>query len=155
MLETLEHPSAPYVPGYGASTAKLAVVGEAPGRDEEAARRPFVGQSGQMLRDMIKKAGMSPESVYYTNVVKNRPPGNDITALDVLGRKIEDYLPHLWEELNVLKPNCILAIGNTALKALTGYDGIHGLDYSYRKLTTRRSDRYVELERFVLHPMGH
>ena len=69
-----------YVPGYGASTAKLAVVGEAPGADEELAGRPFVGPSGKMVREIISNGGMNPEEVYYTNVVKVRPPGNNMAA---------------------------------------------------------------------------
>jgi len=113
-----------YVPGFGASTAKLAIVGEAPGAEEELAGRPFVGQSGKMVRGIVENAGMNPEEAYYTNVVKVRPPGNNIDALNVLQLKIEDFLPHLWAELDTLKPNCILAIGGVALKALTGYDGI-------------------------------
>lgn len=113
-----------YVPGYGSASARLAIVGEAPGKEEELALRPFVGQSGKMVRETIQNAGINPEEVYFTNVVKVRPPGNKIEALDTLQLKIEDFLPHLWNELDVLRPNCILAIGNTALKHLTGYDGI-------------------------------
>lgn len=113
-----------YVPGYGPSSAKLAVVGEAPGADEERLGRPFVGQSGKMVDDLLRNSGIFPDSVYKTNIVKIRPPGNDIRALSALGRTIEDFLPQLWEELDTLKPNCILAIGNTALKYLTGLVGI-------------------------------
>src|SRR5215471_17905373 len=120
----VNYPHLTFVPGYGASTAKLVVVGEAPGKEEERDQRPFIGQSGQMVRNILSQAGMNPEAAYFTNVVKVRPPGNDIKALDVLQLKIEDFLPLLWQELDALKPNCILAIGNTALKALTGNDGI-------------------------------
>ena len=114
-----------YIPGYGASTAKLVLVGEAPGQDEERLGRPFVGSTGQIVRDLVRNAGRNPESeIYYTNVCKVRPPGNDIKALHILGKSIEDYLPALWQELDALKPNAVLAIGGTALKYLTGYDGI-------------------------------
>lgn len=114
-----------YVGGYGSSTARLAVVGEAPGQDEERIGKPFVGQSGQMVRDLIRSAGLHPETeIYYTNICKVRPPGNDIKQLHVTGHKIEEFLPQLWEELEALRPNCILAIGGTALKYLTGYEGI-------------------------------
>lgn len=113
-----------YVPGYGSATAKLAVIGEAPGPDEEIMGRPFVGQSGKMVDSLLVNAGVRPDDVYKTNVVKIRPPGNDIKALHVIGRSIEEFLPQLWAELDALKPNCILAIGNTALKYLTGHEGI-------------------------------
>lgn len=113
-----------FVPGYGSSSARLAVIGEAPGPDEERLGRPFVGPTGQMVRDFIRTAGMNPEDVYYTNVCKVRPPGNDIKALHVLGKSIEEFMPQVWNELQALQPNCILAVGGTALKYLTGYDGI-------------------------------
>lgn len=113
-----------YVGGYGSSTAKLAVVGEAPGEDEERLGKPFVGQSGQIVRELLRASGVPPDECYYTNVCKVRPPGNDLKALHVIGHSIEEFLPQLWEELDVLKPNCLLAIGGTALKYLTGYDGI-------------------------------
>lgn len=113
-----------YVPGYGASDAKLAVVGEAPGQDEVRLGRPFVGQSGQIVRDLLKEAGEDPERVYFTNVCKIHPPGNDLKALHTIGYKVEDFLNQLWSELDLLKPNCILAVGGTALKYLTGYEGI-------------------------------
>lgn len=113
-----------YVGGYGPSNAKLAIVGEAPGRNEEDQLRPFVGQSGRLARECIHEAGLDPEEVYWTNVVKHRPPNNDINLLHVIGKKVQDYLPQLWDEINALKPNAILAFGNTALEALTGYRGI-------------------------------
>ena len=50
-----------YVGGFGNSTAKLAIIGEAPGADEETQGRPFVGQSGQMVKDLVRAAGEDPE----------------------------------------------------------------------------------------------
>lgn len=114
----------PYVGGDGSSSAKLVVCGEAPGAEEERNGLPFVGQSGQMVRAMIKEAGIHPEEVYYTNVVKHRPPDNDIHRLKEYGKRIEDYDAQLWEEIYAIKPNAILAFGGTALNALTGETGI-------------------------------
>lgn len=113
-----------YVGGHGPSTAKLAVVGEAPGADEERIGRPFVGPSGQMVDNLLEKGGSHRRQVYVTNVCKVRPPRNDIKALPALGVTIDDFLPQLQEEMNQLQPNCILAFGNTALTALTGKKGI-------------------------------
>lgn len=109
-----------YVPGHGSNSAKLLVCGEAPGRDEEAAGRNFIGATGKIVRRLLSESGCDPESVYYTNVVKVRPPDNNIKLLHRLGVKVEEFLPQLWDEINSLKPNCILAFGNTALAALTG-----------------------------------
>lgn len=113
-----------FVPGSGPASAKLAIVGEAPGAEEERQGIPFVGKSGAMVDNYLKTAGMPREYCYVTNVVKVRPPGNDIKKLGLLGKSIDDYLPQLWAELEALQPNCILAFGNTALTALTGQRGI-------------------------------
>jgi len=113
-----------YVGGYGPSNAKLAVVGEAPGRYEEEQQRPFVGPSGKIVRECLTEAGINPDECYMTNVVKVRPPNNDINLLHVLNKKVSDFLPQLWDEINALNPNAILAFGNTALEALTGNRGI-------------------------------
>lgn len=113
-----------YVPGCGNASARLMVVGEAPGGHEEAQGEPFVGPSGQVVDECLEKAGIDRSEIYATNVVKVRPPDNQIRRLGELGCKIEDFLPELWKEIEVINPNCILAFGNTALKALTGEVGI-------------------------------
>jgi|ERR1039458_3467013 DNA polymerase len=113
-----------YVPAEGPSNAKLAIVGEAPGGEEERLGRPFVGSTGRIVDDTLISLGLSRSEVYLTNVVKIRPPGNNIEALHILGKSINDFIPQLQAELEALKPNAILALGNTALTALTGYHGI-------------------------------
>lgn len=113
-----------YVPGFGSPIAKLMLVGEAPGREEEQQLRPFVGSSGQLLDSMLMECGVRRDEVYITNVVKVRPPDNDIKKLYLLGKSIDDYTPQLWEEVRQINPNCIIAFGNTALTALTGNRGI-------------------------------
>lgn len=113
-----------YVGGEGPSNAQLVAVGEAPGADEDRLGRPFAGQSGQMVDNLLNKGGLPRNRVYVTNVVKIRPPGNKIADLALLGKTIEDFLPQLHEEINAIKPNCILGFGNTALAALTGKKGI-------------------------------
>lgn len=110
-----------YVPGKGPNNAKLAIVGEAPGLHEERLGYPFAGPTGEMVNDLLSGAR---DRCYLTNVVKVRPPDNDIKKLHLLGRKINDFIPQLQEELNLLRPNAILAFGGTALEALTGYKGI-------------------------------
>jgi DNA polymerase len=113
-----------YVGGEGPSTAKLVAVGEAPGADEEAKGRPFVGPSGQMVDNLLKTGGYSRAATYVTNVCKIRPPQNKIKDLPLLGKTLDDFIPQLHEEIRQINPNCILALGNTALEALTGFRGI-------------------------------
>ena len=113
-----------YIPAEGPSNAKIACIGEAGGAEEERLSRPFVGPTGKIVRDTFNELGIDDTSVYYSNVVKVRPPGNNIEALHLLGKHIEDFIPQLQLEIETLKPNVILALGNTALTALTGYHGI-------------------------------
>ena len=113
-----------YVYGEGPSVSKLVVVGEAPGAEEERLGRPFVGTSGKMVDNLLKQSGTSRSAVYVTNVCKVRPPGNKIKDLSLLGVTLESFIPQLHEEIHSIVPNCILALGNTALHALTGYKGI-------------------------------
>lgn len=113
-----------YVGGYGNPRARLMLVGEAPGAHEESQGIPFVGPAGVIVDDCLVAGGVSRDDVYLTNVVKVRPPDNEIRRLPELNTKIEDFLPQLWKEIEEINPNCILAIGNTALKALTSFTGI-------------------------------
>lgn len=113
-----------YIGGQGAPDAKLLIVGEAPGKQEEEKGYPFAGRTGQMVNDLLHKAGMRRDETYMTNVVKVRPPGNKLHRLEELGKSIAEFVPQLWEEVHTINPNCILAIGNLALKTLTGQTGI-------------------------------
>lgn len=114
----------PYVPGRGSPVAKLMIIGEAPGKHEEEELAPFVGPSGNLLNEFLLKSGVSREETYTTNVVKIRPPNNDLKRLNEIGFTIEQFLPQLKQEIETINPNCILAVGNLALETLTGCKGI-------------------------------
>jgi uracil-DNA glycosylase family 4 len=109
-----------YVQGAGNHEAKLMVVGEAPGANEDQSGIPFSGPSGELLNEMLETAGSHRREVYVTNVVKYRPPFNDLNRLREIGHSIDEGIPQLWDEIYAIKPNCILALGNLALAALTG-----------------------------------
>lgn len=120
-----------WVFGTGPGNAELMLVGEALGKQEEERRLPFVGPSGELVTDLLEVAGINRPQVYITNVVKIRPPQNQLEYLDLIhnpqtdkGYKVEDFLPLLFNEINTLQPNCILAIGSLACKVLTGKEGI-------------------------------
>lgn len=125
-----------YVPGYGNSNAKILICAEAPGRFEEenVPPMPLIGPSGKLLNEFLEASGIQRSEVYCTNVVKIRPPDNKLSRLGELGKSIEDYLPQLWQEIQAINPNVIIALGNVALKALTGKQGI--LNYRGSILTT-------------------
>lgn len=125
-----------YVPGTGSLAAKLMIIGEAPGKHEDMEGVPFVGPTGQMLNDFLFRAGISRSECYITNVVKYRPPLNDIKKLHLIDIDLKTSTESLWkQEIEAIKPNCILAVGDTALTAVTNLSGI--LNYRGSILTAR------------------
>jgi DNA polymerase len=118
-------PNPNYVPGMGSPDAKVMVVGEAPGKDEDEQLKPFVGESGQELDALMREAG-HPHwryECYVTNVSKFRPPYNIFSRLHEVA-SYEEQIAGLWTEIRAIKPNVILALGDNALTALTGKHGI-------------------------------
>lgn len=113
-----------YIPGVGCSSARLMVVGEAPGKHEDEKGYPFAGPTGNLLDQALESAGTDRNSCYLTNVCKVRPPHNKLDELHLIGHKLEDFIPQLWDEIVNINPNCILALGNTALQTLTQFKGI-------------------------------
>jgi len=105
--------------GEGSPTAELMFVGEAPGRDEDAQGRPFVGRAGQLLTKMIEAMGFAREDVYIANVLKCRPPNNRDPAPD----EVDHCRPYLLRQIELIGPKLICALGRHALRALTGYTG--------------------------------
>ena len=100
--------------GEGNPEAKLVLVGEAPGREEDLQGRPFVGAAGQLLTKMLKAIALSREEVYICNVVKCRPPGNRNPQPD----EIEACLPFLLDQLKVINPKVICTLGTISTHAL-------------------------------------
>ena len=99
----------------GNPEAQIAFVGEGPGADEDAQGLPFVGRAGQLLDRMIAAMGLSPErDVYVCNIVKCRPPGNRRPEPE----EIAACMPYLQEQLALVRPRVIVALGNTAVAAL-------------------------------------
>ncbi len=96
---------------------RIAIVGEAPGRDEEAISKPFMGMSGRFLKALMSRAGINPESCLIANVCQTRPIANDITTLRWDGDEITDGLALLKEDVVRFKPNIVFLLGNIALKA--------------------------------------
>ncbi len=98
------------VPGEGNLQTELMFVGEAPGRDEDAQGRPFVGRAGQLLRRIITNAmHFREDEVYITNVVKCRPPENRVPGRD----EIEACAPYLVQQIAMIKPRVIVTLGKT------------------------------------------
>lgn len=101
----------------GNPEAKLCFVGEAPGADEDAQGLPFVGRAGQLLDKMIQAMGLDPErDVYVCNIIKCRPPANRRPE----PVEVETCIPYLHEQIAVVAPTVIVALGNTSVAALLG-----------------------------------
>lgn len=125
----------------GPIPAEVMVVGEAPGAEEERMGEPFVGASGMELTRMLHDAGINRSQCFITNVARERPYGNDIEEFIAKAKKditpehkklrdkwvkrpITEGFELLKKEIEFVKPKMIIAVGNTALWALTGKWGI-------------------------------
>ena len=103
----------------GNPEAELCFVGEGPGADEDQQGFPFVGKAGQLLDKMIGAMGFGREEVYVCNIVKCRPPDNRKPEPDEMAA----CKPYLREQLEILNPKVIVALGATAVEGLIGMSG--------------------------------
>jgi DNA polymerase len=97
--------------GEGSHLARVMFVGEAPGRNEAATGRPFVGAAGKILDELLTSAGIPRPDVYITNIVKDRPPMNR----DPEPREIEAYGPFLDRQVDIIRPEIIATLGRFAM----------------------------------------
>ncbi len=102
------------VPGEGNPRARIMFVGEAPGADEDAQGRPFVGRAGQLLDKVIAACGLRREEVFIGNVLKCRPPDNRDPRPD----EIVNCLPYLQRQVEIISPDIIVALGAHAARTL-------------------------------------
>ena len=102
------------VPGEGHPRARIMFIGEAPGADEDAQGRPFVGRAGQLLDKIIAACGLKREEVFIGNILKCRPPENREPRPD----EIINCLPYLQRQIEAINPDIIVALGGHAAKTL-------------------------------------
>jgi len=89
-------------------------VGEAPGQSEDEQGRPFVGRAGQLLTKIIEAMGLKRDDVFICNILKSRPPGNrDPQAIEIVA-----CISYLQEQLEIIEPEVIVALGAHAAKTL-------------------------------------
>lgn len=100
--------------GVGNPHAELVFVGEAPGEEEDRQGEPFVGKAGQLLTKIIEAMGLTRHTVYITNIVKCRPPGNRTPGPD----EISSCNPFLTRQISVIQPRVICALGTVAAHTL-------------------------------------
>ena len=102
------------VPGEGSPNARIMFVGEAPGADEDAQGRPFVGRAGQLLDKVIAACGLKRSDVFIGNILKCRPPENRDPRPD----EIISCLPYLQRQIEIINPEIIVALGAHAARTL-------------------------------------
>jgi len=108
-----------FVPGTGSiRNSPIAFVGEAPGRQEEEARSPFVGAAGKNLTKLLEHIGLSRDDVFITNVVKYRPLTPNGANRSPTSSESRYALPYLLEELEILSPQLVVCLGLTSAKSL-------------------------------------
>ena len=137
------------VPGEGSSTATVMFIGEAPGRKEDDEGRPFVGQAGKVLDDLLCQAGIKRSEVFICNVVRCipltvkggvRPPSNT---------EIEICSPYLDAQIETVNPSIIVTLGGVSIKHLFDKFGIKASGIS------RIHGQTIQAGRFKLMPMYH
>lgn len=107
----------------GTPHARLMLVGEAPGYDEERLQEPFVGKAGQKLNQILAAAKLSREEVYISNICKFRPsmgPNQGTANRPPNDEEIAACLPLILAEIRAIRPTCIICLGGTAAKGLLG-----------------------------------
>lgn len=102
------------VPGDGPAQAEVMIVGEAPGANEDATGKAFVGQAGQLLSKILSAVSLRREDVFICNVMKHRPPGNRNPTPD----EVAACSPYLVRQIELIKPKVILALGTFAAQTL-------------------------------------
>lgn len=105
------------VPGDGKVNAKVMIIGEAPGRDEDTTGHPFVGAAGRFLDSVLEGSGISREDLFITNTVKCRPPNNRTPRKPEVDTCTTNYLFH---QIALVNPGLVMLLGSVAAKKVLG-----------------------------------
>jgi DNA polymerase len=108
--------------GVGSLEAELMFIGEAPGADEDDQGEPFVGKAGQLLTRIIQTMGLTRDTVYIGNILKCRPdtPGQSAGNRKPTPGEMQTCIPYLHEQIDLIQPKVIVALGATAVEGLLG-----------------------------------
>jgi DNA polymerase len=112
--------------GVGNIDAELMFVGEAPGADEDAQGEPFVGKAGELLTKIITATGLQRDDVYIANILKCRPdtPGESSGNRKPTPEEMQTCIPYLHEQIDLIQPKVLVALGGTAVEGLLNKSGI-------------------------------
>ncbi len=111
--------------GVGNLEAELMFIGEAPGADEDAQGEPFVGRAGQLLTKIIHAMGFTRDDIYIANILKCRPdtPNRSSGNRPPTPEEMATCLPYLREQIDIIQPRVLVALGATAVEGLLGFRG--------------------------------
>ena len=129
--------------GEGVVPARLMVIGEGPGAEEDVTGRPFVGKAGRLFDEILKAVSFSRDDIYITNVVKCRPPNNRNPMPDEMNL----CSPFLFSQLQIINPILIVTLGAVPLSFL--------LDKKNIRITSMRGQLIPYRENTMLFPMFH
>ena len=104
----------------GNPDAKIMIIGEGPGANEDLEGIPFIGRTGELLDKMLLSINLDRENVYITNVVNYKPPENRSPTEEEIAR----YLPYLTKHIEIINPQVLILLGSTALNAIIGNDKV-------------------------------
>lgn len=127
--------------GVGNPHARVMVIGEAPGKNEDLQGEPFVGAAGKFLNELLGEAGLTREEIYIANILKCRPPQNR----DPKVNEIEMCAPYLREQVRAIHPDYLVTLGNFATKFILKTE---------RGITDLRGN-VLQAGRFSVIPMFH
>jgi uracil-DNA glycosylase family 4 len=125
------------VPGEGKVNARFMVIGEAPGKQEDLAGRPFVGNAGRYLDHVLEGTGLQRADFFITNIVKCRPPSNRTPKAGEIDTCTSLYLFGQIEQIN---PELILLLGNTAVKTMLG---LKSVEEARGRIITQEQRKYL------------
>ena len=102
--------------GEGPINAKIMLIGQAPGKQEDKVGKPFVGRAGKLLNKLLRKAGINRDECFITSVLKCFPPKNRKPKK----QEIRKCKPYLLKQIELIRPKVIVLLGNTAVEAILG-----------------------------------
>lgn len=110
------------VPGAGQTSARIMLIGEAPGKAEDEQGLPFVGAAGRLLDGLLREHGLDRQDLFITNIVKCRPPDNRTPRKTEIDTCTSHYL---FEQIECVRPELIVLLGSTAAKTLLGVTNVN------------------------------
>ena len=110
------------VPGEGKAPARVMLIGEAPGREEDETGHPFVGAAGRFLDHVLEGTGINRDDLFITNIVKCRPPNNRTPRVGEVETCTSNYL---FEQIELIDPALIMLLGGVAAKKMLGVKSVN------------------------------